>query len=139
MFLTLYNGSITSTSSYHLPTVKAEERKGARENLKNKICSIINFIETHPQDIERYDPLGAMDHLKTGSDRQLKSHVEHQVTCLQVEQAVRQVAPPVSPSAIPGMILKVMHRESKGPKRHLRWWPCHWLTIFKKEKLLMEA
>ena len=108
MFLTLYNGSLTSTSSYHLPTVKAEERKGARENLKNKICSIINFIETHPQDIERYDPLGAMDHLKTGPNGQLKSHVEHQVTCLQVEQAVRQVAPPVPQGAVPGMILKVM-------------------------------
>ena len=63
---------------------------------------------THPQSVERYDPLGAMDHLKTGSDRQLKSHVEDQMTCLQVEQAVRQVAPPVTQGAVPGMILKVM-------------------------------
>ena len=48
-----------------------------------------------------------MDHLKTGPDSQLKSHVEQQVTCLQAEQAVRQVAPPVPQSAVPGMILKV--------------------------------
>ena len=108
MFVTYYYNSLTSTGSYHLPTVKAEECKRARENLKNKICSIINLIETHPQDIERYDPLGAVDHLKTGPDGQLKSHVEHQVTCLQVEQAVRQVAPPVPQGAVPGMILKVM-------------------------------
>ena len=108
MFLTHYNDSITSTGSYHLPTVKAEECKRARENLKNKICSIINLIETPPQDIERYDPLGAVDHLKTGPDGQLKSHVENQVTCLQVEQAVRQVAPPVPQGAVPGMILKVV-------------------------------
>ena len=108
MFLIHDYNSLTSTGSYHLPTVKAEECKRARENLKNKICSIINLIETHPQDIERYDPLGAVDHLKTGPDRQLKSHVEDQVTCLQVKQAVRQVAPPVPQGAVPGMILKVM-------------------------------
>ena len=109
MFLTFYNGSFTSTSSYHLPTVKAEECKRARENLENKMWSkILTLTATHPQHVKRYDPLGAMDHLKAGPDRQLKSHVEHQVTCLQVEQAVRQVAPPVPQGAVPGMISKVM-------------------------------
>ena len=29
-----------------------------------------------------------------------------------------------------------IHRESKGPKRHLGWWRRQGLTIFKNEKLL---
>ena len=94
---------ITSTGSNHGPTVKAEEGKGSRENLKFTFCTNFKIclpVETYPQDVQGYYPSCAVDHLKTETDEQLKGDVEKQMSSLQVKQAVCQVAPPVGQNAI---------------------------------------
>ena len=49
-----------------------------------------------------------MNHLKPKSDSALKQKVEEQVAKVDVQQAVREVAPPPLQNAVPGEVLHVM-------------------------------
>ena len=77
---------LTSARSNHTTTVKAEEGKGSRENLKYTFVQLFlkftfpfEAFETYPQDVEGHHPSCAMDHLKTETDKELKRDVEKQM------------------------------------------------------------